>query len=134
MTICKDIPSEKFVFAFAAHLKEEGCIKVPEIAKFIKTGISRQYSPMDPDWYYIRAAALLRRLYSRSNIGVKSFANIYGKGEKNTVLPQHFKAGARGIPRDILQQLEAAGYVAKGNGRALTSKGRKMMDQFSKNL
>ena len=61
----KDVASHDFVIAYAAHLKRIGKIEVPKWADLVKTGTTRELAPYDPDWYYIRAAAIARRVYLR---------------------------------------------------------------------
>merc|ERR1712062_888467 len=74
----KDVSQQAFVMAFAAHLKKSGKLKVPAWVDLIKTGVHKELSPYNPDWYYIRCASTLRHLYIRGGVGVKTFQKIYG--------------------------------------------------------
>ena len=69
----KDVAAQDFVIAYAAHLKRIGKIEVPKWADLVKTGTTRELAPYDPDWYYMRAAAIARRVYLRGGIGVGAF-------------------------------------------------------------
>jgi len=51
----KDVASDQFVVAYAAHLKRIGKIEVPKWADLVKTASYKELAPYDPDWYYIRA-------------------------------------------------------------------------------
>jgi small subunit ribosomal protein S19e len=62
----KDVPSDQFVVAYAAHLKRIGKIEVPKWADLVKTGAYKELAPYDPDWYYIRAGVPLKRGRGRS--------------------------------------------------------------------
>jgi ribosomal protein S19E (S16A) len=42
---------------------------VPEWADLVKLGINKELAPIDPDWYFVRAASIARRLYIRSPTG-----------------------------------------------------------------
>ena len=55
-----------------------GKLKIPEWSDLVKTGTHKELAPIDPDWYYIRCAAVLRRVYMRGNIGIKGIAKKYG--------------------------------------------------------
>merc|ERR1712136_677231 len=44
---------------------------VPVWVDLIKTGVHKELSPYNPDWYYIRCASTLRHLYIRGGVGVK---------------------------------------------------------------
>lgn len=51
----KDIKPALFVRFFAKHLKNSAVLEVPQWADLIKTGVHKQLSPYDPDWYFVRA-------------------------------------------------------------------------------
>jgi small subunit ribosomal protein S19e len=51
----RDVPSAKFISAYADVLKNNDKFIVPKWADIVKTGVSRELAPYDPDWYYIRA-------------------------------------------------------------------------------
>jgi small subunit ribosomal protein S19e len=46
--------------------------------QYIKTGYSRDISPHNPDWFYIRTAALARKLFLKPNSGVGRLQQIFG--------------------------------------------------------
>eukprot|EP00768_Dysnectes_brevis_P000457 gnl/Dysnectes_brevis/109_a130_11433.p1 GENE.gnl/Dysnectes_brevis/109_a130_11433~~gnl/Dysnectes_brevis/109_a130_11433.p1 ORF type:complete len:144 (+),score=31.29 gnl/Dysnectes_brevis/109_a130_11433:33-464(+) len=133
----KDVPAELFVDAFAAQLKSEGAFKQPAYTEYAKTGACRDRVPESDDWYFVRAAAVLRRLYVRRNVGVGAFTKVFGTAYTTKCAPQHFKRSSSKVIRNILQQYEALGYVTQprnGSGRVMTRKGQKIVDQFSKSL
>ena len=66
----KDVSSHDLVLAFAQHLKKEGKMQVPKWVDLAKTGPFKELAPYDQDWYYIRAAAIARRVYLRGGVGV----------------------------------------------------------------
>ena len=51
----RDVPAEKFIAAYAQVLKNNDKFHVPKWADTVKTGVSRELAPYDPDWYFIRA-------------------------------------------------------------------------------
>ena len=61
----KDVSADEFIKSFASFLKKSGKFKVPEWASYVKTGCNKVLAPYDPDWLYIRAAAVARILYMR---------------------------------------------------------------------
>ena len=104
----KDVTSHDFVIAYAAHLKRIGKIEVPKWADLVKTGTTRELAPYDPDWYYIRAAAIARRVYLRGGIGVGAFKRIFGGRKMRGTRPEHFMTGSGSIARHILEQFRPA--------------------------
>merc|ERR1712176_1228188 len=77
----KDVDPQQFVIAFAAHLKKSK-LKVPEFVEIVKTSKAHELGPLDPDWFYVRAASVARHVYLRPNVGVGAVRKIYGGAKK----------------------------------------------------
>lgn len=67
-----------------------GKVRVPEHMDLVKTARFKELAPYDPDWFYVRCAAILRHVYIRSPVGVKSVTKIFGGRKRNGVTPSHF--------------------------------------------
>ena len=97
--------------------------------------MSRERSPDQEDWWYIRAASVLRTLYLRGGkpVGVERLRTKYGGRTGRRVRPEHFKKGSGHIIRLILQQLEEAGLVTKveKKGRKITPQGISFLDKVA---
>ena len=114
-------PNE-FIQKCAEELKKLSSVKAPSWSKFVKTGASKERPPVDSEWWYIRAASILRKIYMRGATGVSKLRTIYGSKKNRGVKPEHFYKAAGSHIRKILQQLEAEGLLEKvENG---THKGR----------
>lgn len=61
----KEVDAQAFIKAYAAHLKQQGKVKVPAWADHVKTGTHKELAPYDADWYFVRIAAIARRVYLR---------------------------------------------------------------------
>lgn len=126
-------PSE-YNKALALALKEIKEFSVPEWALYVKSGVSKERVPEDPDFWYKRTASILRQLYIKGVVGVERLRNRYGSKKDRGVKPsKHAKASGKMI-RVMLQQAEAAGFVEKLDkiqfGRRLTQKGRDFLDSI----
>ena len=125
---------EKFIPALAEALKGMDAFEVPEWAMFVKTGVSRERPPVDEDFWYIRAASILRQLYIKGVVGVGKLRTRYGSKKDRGGKPDRFKKSGGKIIRVILQQAEAAGLVEKilrlQHGRRLTAAGRDLLDSI----
>ncbi|MDR2829784.1 MAG: 30S ribosomal protein S19e [Methanobrevibacter sp.] len=107
-------------------------IKAPEWSNFVKTGVHKERKPDSIDWWYIRCAAVLRRIYIDGPVGVSSLRTFYGGKKDNGVNPEKFRKGSGSIIREVLHQLEEAGYVKKvESGRVITPQGMSFLDKSS---
>ena len=118
----------------AEKLKQIEEIKAPEWSIFVKTGPHKERPPMDNDWWFFRAAAILRSVYRLGPVGVNKLRTKYGGKKRRGHQPPTFKKGSGNIIRKCLQQLEKAGLVKnieKGQhkGRILTPKGVSLLDK-----
>ncbi|CAL5444968.1 unnamed protein product [Camellia sinensis] len=115
----KDVSPHEFVKAYAAHLKRSGKMELPHWTDIVKTAKFKELAPYDPDWYYIRAASMARKIYLRGGLGVGAFQRIYGGSQRNGSRPPHFCKSSGAIARHILQQLQNMNIVdfdSKGVG------------------
>jgi len=129
-----DVPPSLLIDRLARYLKENvDEVKPPDWAPFVKTGIHAQRPPENPDWWFIRCASLLRKIYVEGPIGIEHLRSKYGGRKDRGTRPEHTVKGSGAIIRKALQQLEAAGYVQtlKGKGRVVTPKGRSLLDSLS---
>lgn len=127
----RQIKSHDFVRRCSEELKKIKDIQMPEWAKYAKTGVHKKYPPHQEDWWYIRAASLLRRIGLDGPVGVSRLRTFYGGRKERGHKPEKFrKAGGNAI-RKILQQLERAGLIEQNKqgkkGRVLTEKGRRFV-------
>jgi small subunit ribosomal protein S19e len=125
---------EKFIPALAESLKQIEEFQTPEWALFVKSGMSRERPPAELDFWYTRAASILRQLYIKGVVGVGKLRTKYGSRKDRGGRPDKFKKAGGKIIRVILQQAEAAGLVEKVTklqyGRRLTQLGKDLLDSI----
>jgi small subunit ribosomal protein S19e len=134
MVTVSDVHARKLVWAVKEELKSVKEIKPPAWSVYAKSGVSRQRPPEQPDFWYIRGASLLRRIYLDGPVGVEKLRTFYGGRKRRRTKPARFKKGSGSVVRKLLQQLETAGFVKKeknGSGRKITPKGRKFLDNIA---
>jgi small subunit ribosomal protein S19e len=133
MTTVYDVHPADLLNRLAEVLKGVEEIAPPPWYLQIKTGVAKEKAPERSDWWYVRAASILRKIYIEGPIGIERLARIYSDRRRRGRAPAHSRKASRKIIRAILQQLEKAGLVEKyGNkGRILTSKGRSLLDRLS---
>lgn len=133
-----EVRADKFIAALASELKKQDEFKIPDWALYVKTGIAKIRPPENADWWYIRAASILRQLYTRKVVGVNRLRTKYGGRKNRGMKPPRFKKSAGKNIRVILQQAEKAGFVekikSKRSGRRLTVNGKEFLDNLAKSL
>lgn len=133
MTTAYDVPADRLIASLAQEMKNKEPITPPEWSSVVKTGIHRENAPSDPDWWYTRVAAVLRKVYTDGPIGTSQLSAHFGGPVDRGSKPYHAWTGSRAIIRLSLQQLESAGLVAadKNKGRVVTPQGQKLLDNAS---
>jgi len=134
MVSVKDVPPDRFIEALAKYIKENiPEVSPPEWAYYTKTGCHAERVPDDPDWWCIRAASILRKLYLYGPVGIERLRTAYGGRVDLGMMRKHVKKGGGSHIRKVLQQLEKARLVTKlGNkGRVLTPKGRSLLNRVA---
>lgn len=129
MTTLYDVPAETLINSVAQKLKNEQKVKPPEWARFTKTGAHKELSPDSPDWWFVRCASILRRIYIDGPVGVSRLRSFYGGRHRSGATPVHFSKGSGSVAREALQQLEKAGFVkTQKTGRTMTPLGQSFLD------
>jgi small subunit ribosomal protein S19e len=134
MASVRDISADKLIGKVAAELQKMEEMKPPEWAGFVKTGVHKERPPIQSDWWWIRAASMLRKLYLNQPVGVSALRREYGGRKNRGHKPEHRRNASGAVIRRILHQLEAAGMVKteKGKGRIITPKGMSFLDKLAK--
>ena len=118
----------------AEKLKEYPEIQPPEGSKFWKTAFYKELAPVDHEnFWYIRAASLLRKINKYGPIGVNKLRKKYGGRNRRGPGRNHSAKGAGKIIRVALQQLEAANLlkISKREGRILSPEGISLLESTS---
>jgi len=127
-----DVKADELIARTAKELQ----VQAPEWAKFVKTGTSKDRPPVDPNWWNIRSAAILRTIYLRGPVGVNKLRIKYGGKKNRGYKPERFMKGSGSIARKSLQQLEKAGLIIQAQkgthkGRVVTPAGKKLLDSIA---
>ena len=139
MTTFYDVPANLLIPVLADRLEADAKINQPEWADFVKTGAHKERPPVQRNWWYLRSAAILRKVGRLGPVGVNHLSQAFGGPKNRGSAPNRATAGSRHVIRTSLQQLEDAGLVtvrrnAAGTvtmGRILTPAGQKMLDDVA---
>lgn len=130
MTTAYDVPAGKLIEKAAADLQSK--VKMPEWAKYVKTGSQAERPPVQENWFFVRAASVLRRIYTDGPVGVERLRTVYGGRKSRGTRVSHFRKSGGKIIRCVLQQLESLEFVKKSKkGREIAPKGRKYLDNLA---
>jgi small subunit ribosomal protein S19e len=132
LTTVYDVPPRDLIAAIAQELKGAGKVQPPEWAAYAKTGMHKEMPPTNPDWWYVRCASVLRRIYIDGPVGVSRLRSYYGGRQRLPVRTGAFVKGSGHRERGSGSSLEKAGYVKKiKKGRQITSVGQAFMDDMA---
>ena len=135
MTTVYDLPADILIRKTAEELRAMESVDAPDWAAFAKTGVHKQAPPYDEDWWYTRAAAVLRRIYVDGPIGVERLRSFYGGKQNRGSNPDKFRKGSGSVIRKVVQQLEGEGLVENGEKRRyITAKGKSCLDGVAHDL
>ena len=137
MTDIRSVEPGKYNILLAEAIKKSGDFEKPEWVDLVKTGPSKMRPNTDPDFWYKRAASILRQIYIMKVVGVQRLRSRYGSRKKRGMPPAELRRAGGKIIRLILQQAESAGLIEKVKttkraGRQLTVKGKEFLESFSK--
>lgn len=129
-----DVDARLLIEKAAKKLVEGKLIDMPEWANFVKTGRHRARPPIRRDWWYVRAAAVLRTVYQNGPVGTQKLRTKYGGKQRRGHKPARFAKGSGSVIRKILQQLEKAEFIRKvekgvHKGRVIAPKGKSFLDK-----
>lgn len=139
MTNIHDVDATDLIQAAAIELSKMPEMAPPVWATFVKTGVSKERPPSQNDWWYVRAASVLRTVYLKGPTGVSKLRTKYGGRKNRGVAPDRTVKGAGNIIRKILQKLEILDFVKQGKvgahkGRMITPKGISFLAKISSGI
>lgn len=135
MVTARDADVQQLIENLKEEMKKIKEIEPPEWSRYVKTGVSRERPPEQEDWWYIRTAAVLRKIYVYGPVGTERLRRMFGGKKNRGHKPEHFYPGGGSVIRKILQQLEKADLVkTKKRGRMISPKGQKLLDNLANRL
>ena len=129
-----DLQAQEYNDKLAEILKSMPEFEQPDWSRFVKTGVSKIKPPTDNDYWFKRAASILRQIYVHKTVGVNRLKTRYGSKYNRGMKPEVFRRASGKIIRVILQQSESAGLLEKYNepgkraGRKMTEKGTELLE------
>jgi len=132
-----DVPASKLIEKLATYLKENmDALNPPSWVTVVKTGPHVQRQPQNPDWWYIRCASLMRKIYVHGPVGTEKLRAEYGGRKDFGVKREHAVKAGGAIIRKALQQLETAGLIEtkKPDGRRVTKDGSKLLQELAESI
>ncbi len=140
MATVYDIEANVLIEESSKELAKMENIKSPDWAAYVKTGTAKERPPARDDWWFVRAAAILRTIYkSKGPIGVAKLRLKYGSKKNRGHRPEKFFRASGKIIRLIIQQLEKEELIKKAEvgvnkGRIITGKGKSFLDKLASKM
>ena len=135
-----ELNPQEYNLKLAEALKQIPEFQEPEWAKFVKSSPSKERPIEEFDFWYKRAASILRQIYKNKVVGVNRLRTKYGSKKNRGMKPERFMKSGGKIIRTILQQADKAGFTEsvkdtrglkeKRMGRKMTVKGKKFLEEI----
>ena len=127
-----DVPADVLITRLSEILKNED-ISAPEWSLFVKTGTHADKPPQNSDWWHVRCASILRKIYLHGPASVNDLRSMYGGGRPVGYGAAHHKSASGAIIRNAIHGLEKLGYVKtiERKGRILTKQGTQKLDKLA---
>ncbi len=135
-----ELAPNEYNLKLAKALKNIPEFEKPEWVEFVKSSSSKERPIDDADFWYKRAASILRQIYRKEVVGVSRLRTKYGSKKNRGARPSEFRKAGGKIIRTILQQADAAGFTeivkpvrgvrSRKPGRKLTEKGKKFLEEL----
>ena len=124
-----DVPADIFISRLTQILKNED-ISGPDWASFVKTGSHAEKPPQNSEWWHVRCASILRKIYLHSPASIKELRSMYGGSKPIGYGTARHRYASGAIIRNAIHSLEKLGYIEKveKKGRVLTKQGTKKLD------
>ncbi|KAI5148369.1 small subunit ribosomal protein S19e [Enteropsectra breve] len=116
------VQPKPLINAIVDTLKSNGNISLPENHDIIKTGHGKQYSPENPDWYYVRMAAIVRQAMRFGTVSRKGLAHRYGIRKNRGVRPTKFARASDFVNHSAIEELKKIGWFNFDNEENILTK------------
>lgn len=118
---------------YVALVWQTGKIEVPTWVDIVKTGSFKEQAPYNPDWFYVRAAALARHIYLRKAVGIGHLQKFHGGASNRGFRPSHHADASGSVQRKVVQGLEGIGVLEKDpkGGRRISQDGMRDLDRIA---
>lgn len=125
MTTVYDVPPGRLIKDMAEAIRSEYKLAPPEWVENVRTGCHTEVEPVEENWWHLRTAAVLRKIYIKGPVGCDRLADMFGGPRDRGAKPNRAVSGSRSIIRDILKQFDGAGLTVNipGKGRKITPRG-----------
>ncbi|AAZ10777.1 ribosomal protein S19, putative [Trypanosoma equiperdum] len=129
----RDVHPWRWVKICSQHFKQEGKMMVPNCAEIVKTSHGRERAPQNPDWYYIRCAAVLRAVYLRPGVGYGGLSKRFSSKKNRGSRPEITTRASKGLLHWCCKSLTKLELLekCKGAGHRVTKLGRKVADTIA---
>jgi len=136
----ENMDAQEYNLKLAEALKKIPEFQSPEWVEFVKSGQAKARPIDEEDFWYKRAASILKQVQKKNIVGVNRLRVKYGSKKNRGYKPEKFKKASKKIIRTILQQCDKAGFTeiasavkgvrGKKPGRQLTSKGKEFLESI----
>lgn len=125
-----EVRPERFNATLKSYLKSSNKMVLPEHHDIMKTGEGKELAPCDDDWYYLRAAAIVRQIARFGTVTSECMAWRYGSRKNRGVRPSKYVPAYREIGDSVLDNLRNMGWINASADDMLTEQGKTVVREI----
>lgn len=125
------VKAAPLIEAIKETLKSKNDIKLPENYDLIKTSHGKQYSPEDPNWFYVRMASIVRTVMCKGSVSLKTLARKHSCRKNGGVRPSRYAKASDFVNASAVEQLIKIGWFNfQSKNDILTSNAKEVLGEI----
>lgn len=125
-----------YINTLSFYLKTNGILKIPTNIDILKTCPAKETAPLNPDWLYVRAASIYRKVliasFKNEKLSITRLSSVYGCKKDRGSRPGKKVRASKGYLISVVNDFVRIGWIDKE--RKIRDEGLKFSKQVIENL
>ncbi len=104
------VKATPLIEAIKETLKTKNEIELPINWDLIKTSHGKEFSPEDPNWFYVRMASIVRTVMCKGTVSLKTLARKHSCRKNSGVRPSRYAKASDFVNESAVEQLIKIGW------------------------
>lgn len=104
------VKATPLIEAIKETLKAKTDITLPENSDLIKTSHGKEFSPEDPNWFFVRMASIVRTVMCKGSVSLKTLGRKHSCRKNGGVRPSRHARASSFVNESAVEQLVKIGW------------------------